>query len=132
MGVLTRRVSNYIDNSYIPANAQIYADHLIHLLQSCASLSCLSISQDQSELERPCNVDITNSYVEALARNAVNLRHLYLLFRALENHGSTRIYSGELALRSLAQHCTRLERLWLTCDPSWRNLVSTSDRLRAV
>lgn len=108
-----------------PANAQIHGDDLIHLAQSCPSLSRLSIAQDQPHTERPCSLNITNSHVETLARSAVNLKELYLLFRVPRNATSTEIYPTELALESLARHCISLERLWLTCDPNWYKLTNS-------
>ncbi|KAF2689037.1 hypothetical protein K458DRAFT_413356 [Lentithecium fluviatile CBS 122367] len=102
---------------------RIRGDELIHLAQSCPSLVSLSISKDQLNTTRPWSRDIQDSHIEAFARNAVHLKELYLLFRVPQTAYPGEIWPTEVALESLARHCVHLERLWLTCDPNWDNLV---------
>lgn len=106
-----------------PAGMRIYGDDLTHLVQSCPSLSRLSIAKDIWYTERPWSINIHDSHIETLARSAVNMKELYLLFDVPGIPGSVKDFPTHVALESLGRHCVNLERLWLTCDPDWFTLL---------
>ena len=114
-----------------PTKATLCGSDLVQLLQSSPSLSCLSIGKGQRYPNQVVGLELQDEDFENLAYSARNLKELYLLFlppycEPLLSTEYVKFYPKNGAIEALSRHCTRLERLWLTCDPNWYRLAKSN------
>ena len=115
----------------LPTESNLDGYDLTSLLQRAPLLTHLSIAKDQNFPNLPWGHNLTDHHVEALASQGRNLKELYLLFlppgcikRSSSDNYSLAHYPTNIALEALGRQCTRLERLWLTCDLNWETLAN--------